>query len=278
MQLSSNNPISKTAFWTVGVRIQDAQSPNALCNDHLAHLFDCEAVSDALQHFGKLTHSALHIAARHRIIDDFIKDFIACHQEAQIILLGAGFDTRPFRLQGGAWFEIDEPEIIRIKEERLPNSGCGNPLTRISCMFTTTPTASTLTGVDPTRATLVVIEGVLMYLEPTQVSQLLREIGLCLPKAYIYCDVIADSFCTQTLQLVQSSASALHSPILFTPVDPERYFAEQGYTILLARRSISVLAEWQHSLAVSACMNAVEPASGYDVLCLCQDLSLIVEH
>jgi hypothetical protein len=37
-----------------------------------------------------------------------------------VVVIGAGFDTRAFRLCGGRWVELDEPALITLKEAHLP--------------------------------------------------------------------------------------------------------------------------------------------------------------
>ena len=60
-------------------------------------------------------------AARHAIIDDRLRQAPGgTDPQATVVIIGAGFDTRAFRLNGGYWFELDEPEILTYKESRLP--------------------------------------------------------------------------------------------------------------------------------------------------------------
>ena len=66
-------------------------------------------------------------AARHAIIDEHLRRAIAEDPQATIVIIGAGFDTRAFRLRGGQWFEFDEPEILTYKESRLPAATAPNP-------------------------------------------------------------------------------------------------------------------------------------------------------
>lgn len=61
------------------------------------------------------------ITARKRYIDDFLK---TCLSEGldQVVILGAGFDTRAYRIQGiekTRVFEVDHPVTQKVKLERL---------------------------------------------------------------------------------------------------------------------------------------------------------------
>ena len=42
-------------------------------------------------------------------------------------MIGCGFDTRAYRLDGGRWVEVDEPELLAIKEARLPAAEALSP-------------------------------------------------------------------------------------------------------------------------------------------------------
>lgn len=55
--------------------------------------------------------------AQHRIIDDIVRTELLNHPELSVILIGAGFDSRAYQLNGGNWIELDEPQIIAYKNE-----------------------------------------------------------------------------------------------------------------------------------------------------------------
>ena len=95
------------------------------------------AAWQAFEPFKKLTGPNISNASRHRIIDDLLRDRLALHPNLRIVIIGAGFDSRAFRLKGGQWLEIDEPQIFAWKDPRLPVAQCPNPLTRVSIDFET---------------------------------------------------------------------------------------------------------------------------------------------
>ena len=67
-------------------------------------------------------------ATAHRIIDDWLRDRLLADPEQLVILLGAGFDARAFRLPGGRWVEIDQPALIAHKDRVLPAARAPQPL------------------------------------------------------------------------------------------------------------------------------------------------------
>jgi hypothetical protein len=111
--------------------------------------------------------------ARHRYVDDFLRSQIAQEPNLQIVLLGCGFDSRAFRLNGGTWWELDEPRLIAYKDDKLPASQVPNPLRRISIELGTGSLQEKLQPLSTTAPTVVVIEGITMYLpgESLTISQ-----------------------------------------------------------------------------------------------------------
>ncbi|MBE7454645.1 MAG: class I SAM-dependent methyltransferase [Kofleriaceae bacterium] len=88
----------------------------------------------------------------------------------QVVILGAGYDTRAARLPyaGVRWFEVDHPDTQAAKRERLAALP-GYPVdaaTYAACDFEREDPVERLraAGLDPRQATLVIWEGVVPYL------------------------------------------------------------------------------------------------------------------
>jgi methyltransferase (TIGR00027 family) len=107
-----------------------------------------------------------------------------CHLALQegvrrVIVIGAGLDTLALRLAPDwpevAWVEIDHPATQTFKRQGLDHAGLNLPenLTLQSVDLSIAPLPSTL--MHDARPTLVVIEGVLMYLDEADVVALLRD-------------------------------------------------------------------------------------------------------
>src|SRR5690349_5736950 len=103
-------PISRTAFYCCGVRMLDAESSNPLCGDTYARLFMNEEALKFLEEFKDETGPNLGNVTRHRLIDDHLRQELLDNPALRVIIIGAGFDTRAYRLKGGSWVELDEPQ------------------------------------------------------------------------------------------------------------------------------------------------------------------------
>src|SRR5262245_50064273 len=118
--------------------------------------------------------------ARTRFIDDGVEANLTSGTD-QVVILGAGFDARAYRvaaLAQAAVFEVDHPATSAAKR-RLVEAALGAMPSHVHLVtidFNTEPLPSTMStaGFDPTRRTLFVWEGVTNYLVEDTVDATLR--------------------------------------------------------------------------------------------------------
>jgi methyltransferase (TIGR00027 family) len=118
----------------------------------------------------------LHFIVRKRFIEDHVHAALAAGA-AQVVVLGAGFDTLAWRLHAVwpsvSFFELDHPATQRPKREAL--EPCGANLHFVPVYFTRQTVQQMLAQCPGFRRDLpavFVIEGVLMYLEAAAVDDL----------------------------------------------------------------------------------------------------------
>jgi O-methyltransferase involved in polyketide biosynthesis len=92
--------------------MEDAGRKKPVCNDQYARRFMDENGMKIFEPFKTLTMPNIWNVIRCRIIDDLLGKEIEKNRNINVITIGAGFDTRPYRLSGGVWAEIDEPQFI----------------------------------------------------------------------------------------------------------------------------------------------------------------------
>ena len=129
------NTVSNTAYYCCGIRMLDANKTESICNDIYAERFMDEKGREIFEPFISEKMPNISNISRCRLIDDYLKDELQKNPHLNLVTIGAGFDTRPFRITGGNWYEIDEPQIIEYKNSKLPVEECVNPLRRISINF-----------------------------------------------------------------------------------------------------------------------------------------------
>jgi methyltransferase (TIGR00027 family) len=123
------------------------------------------------------------VAIRTRFFDDFVTDAVTARCR-QVVLVGAGLDTRAFRLdwpEGSRLFELDRPDVLNFKDSVLAKTAAHPPCQRVTVPVDLRQHGWRVTlvkwGFDRTRPTAWVIEGMLPYLTNTAAERLLDAVG-----------------------------------------------------------------------------------------------------
>lgn len=167
--------------------------------------------------------------ARHRIIDDFLRQELLVHPDLRVVMIGAGFDSRAYRLKGGKWFELDEPQVIAYKNERLPVSDCENELQRIAIDFGEDSLEQKLFPITGSGPVVVVVEGVFMYLDEGTIKQLLQTLSKVFPQHKLICDLMSRKFFEKYSRPIHEKLSGMGATFKFTAENPETTFLSSGY-------------------------------------------------
>lgn len=252
---------SKTAELVCFIRAADAREPpqRRIVGDEYAELFLSPLSRAALSTWriagtvnrwaGDLSPGvSAFVLARHRFIDEALRAAADGGPLAQVVLLGAGYDTRAHRLapvlSGTRVFEVDHPATARRKAEVLAQHPSrlvdpGN-LTRVALDFRSDDLSSSLVGAgfDPVRPSFFIWEGVSMYLSREQVKSTLRTVrALAAPGSSLATDfwfLIDDPSVYSTVH--RAGAHMLHflgEPITFAihPEDTEALLARLGWRV-----------------------------------------------
>lgn len=222
------NPISDTAYYGCGIRMLDAQRRRPVCNDIYAERFMDERGREILQRFAAEPKPNVTNVARHRYIDDELRRRLQVEPQLRIVLVGCGFDSRAFRLSGGEWIELDEPPLIAAKNDKLPAQECRNSLVRIPIEFATESLEAKLAAHADARPTLVVFEGVTMYLPSIALERTLRELRKLFAKHEVIADLMTREFADKHGKHVKEIIEGIG--VLFDPIsDPASPFLRVGY-------------------------------------------------
>ena len=128
---------------------------------------------------------------RTRYIDDVVQAALS-QGIGQLVILGAGFDTRPYRLAGIESvnvFEVDLPSIQNDKKEKIRKylGRLPDHVTFIPVDFDTQTLEAVFPGTafDPSRPALFIWEGVTQYVSEEAVRQTLAFVGESAPGSII---------------------------------------------------------------------------------------------
>ena len=225
-------PISKTAFYCCGIRMQDAESSNPACGDTYASSFMNEDGLKILETFKDETAPNASNVARHRIIDDLLKNELSMNPSLSVVLIGAGFDSRAYRLKGGRWIEFDEPQVIEYKNAKLPISQSENELHRIPIDFSTESLEEKLLPFATNEPVVFVIEGVFMYLDQLVTIELLQTLHKLFPRHKVICDLMTREFFEKYGKKIHEKLTGMGASFKFTVESPEELFETSGYKLI----------------------------------------------
>ncbi|EGW39309.1 SAM-dependent methyltransferase [Desulfosporosinus sp. OT] len=173
-----------------------------------------------------------YLIARTAYIDDIFKQSLR-ENIPQIVFLGAGYDTRSYRLKElikeTRIFELDIQTTQQRKKEKLNQSNISIPeqLTFVSINFKSDVLEKVLfkAGFDKNKKALFIWEGVMYYLPAEAVNNTLKFVKLNSP--------VGSTICFDYLTAERQSVNA-GEPFLFW-IEEERiesFLSERGYKIM----------------------------------------------
>lgn len=163
--------VGATAVVVAAARAEESRRPDRLFHDPLAERFLAEARKHSTPEAVEVVRHPMehYFAIRTRYFDDYL--LRACAEGCrQVAVLGAGLDTRAFRLEwppGTRVFEADLPEVFAFKEPVIGSAGVEAACDRVvvaTDLAADWETALLRAGLDPGLPTAWLIEGVLCYL------------------------------------------------------------------------------------------------------------------
>ena len=164
-----------TNLVTLYLRAYESRSRRPILGDHIA----AEAVDRIDYDFKRIHRTSLPasnqylVALRAKQLDDWCAAFLARHADAVVLHLGCGLDGRGFRLApppSVLWFDLDQPGVVELRRRLYDDTDSY----RMIGSSVTDP--QWLDHIPTGRPTLVVAEGLLMYLQENEVRRLLERL------------------------------------------------------------------------------------------------------
>jgi methyltransferase (TIGR00027 family) len=184
------------------------------------------------------------VVARTRLIDDTIVDELP--HVGQVVILGAGFDSRAYRLPGMRdveVFEVDHPDTQSLKRRVLARRGraAGGSVHLVPVVFGRDDVATALTAAGFTAGgpTLVLWEGTTNYLDAESVDRtftfLDRALGRGSPVlfTYVHTGVLDGSVAFEGGATTTRAVRKVGEPMTFgfDPDDVPGYLLERGFDL-----------------------------------------------
>lgn len=222
--------VSDTALRVAGYRALETRRSDSLFRDPLADRLAGERGSAMVARAPWFTRGGGSAIARTKIIDDWI---IASIREGfdTVINLGAGLDTRPYRLDVPSslqWWEADFPRLIEEKSHLLADARPNCRLARENLDLTDFAALSACLerAVSSATAAVVITEGVLRYLDPEVVAHLNRALAA---RPAIRRWILTLS--SPTGLRMNERRRAQNGPPKFAPPDGIAYFEKSGWKV-----------------------------------------------
>jgi methyltransferase (TIGR00027 family) len=184
--------------------------------------------------------------ARTRLIDDALRDALA-EGIAQVVILGAGFDSRAYRLRGieqARVFEVDHPDTLAAKRERVRQVLGVLPdhvvFVAVDFNWESLAQAMDAAGLDRMVRTFFVWEGVTNYLTEEAVHATLRSVAAAGPAGsrllftYVHTGLLDGSVSFDGTRALMRTLRRADEPWTFG-FDPARlpsYLAARGFALV----------------------------------------------
>lgn len=219
--------VSRSSQFMAAVRALETKRPDRLFDDPYAErLAGAEIIAQVkpiLQ--GSDERGRPFVAVRTRFFDDFL--FSSASQINQIVILGAGMDTRAFRLP---WppetciYELDRPEVLQKKESILQDTPAKCQRICVAADLGKLWSSKLIDArFQPEKPTLWLLEGFLYYLKDTEVYSLLNQIS---ELSAIGSRLGTDSI---NIKMLQEAGNDLSRRWRYGCDRPEELFAEHGW-------------------------------------------------
>ncbi|WP_163737387.1 class I SAM-dependent methyltransferase [Mycobacterium gallinarum] len=156
------------------LRACESQVERPILGDHMAaqDVARIEYDFERIHRFVRPAANQYMVALRSSQFDAWIAEYLDREPEAVVLHLGCGLHSRAFRLGAGRvrWFDVDLPQVIALRRQLYAES---EAYRMVASSVTESPWIDELPTGGPV---LIVAEGLLMYLNPADVAELLHRL------------------------------------------------------------------------------------------------------
>jgi len=223
--------VSDTARWVAVYRAMETARPDALFRDPYAQLLAGERGRAIAAFMPRRARNGWPFIARTKLMDDSILATIEQGCDC-VVNLAAGFDTRPYRLvvpPSLRWIEADLPALTEEKEQLLKDAEprCQLRRIKIDLADSNARVAMLKEAVGPSANVLVITEGLLLYLEETQVRSLAMDLGAQAGVRWWVLDLASPA----VLEMMKKGMGSqlVNAPMKFGPANGVAFFEDLGW-------------------------------------------------
>lgn len=128
------------------------------------------------------------VVARTILLDRMVGKFLDSHPNTVVVNIGCGLDTRCCRMEGRfrRWYNLDLPQTMEVRSRFFREEG---PVYQIGVSAMELAWTAEIQQTD--EPVLVIIEGLSMYLQKTDIQQIFRILDLRFLHATVFCEVMS---------------------------------------------------------------------------------------
>jgi len=170
--------VPETALWTLWFRAVATRRGDDVLKDPMAVELVERLDYPFAERFGAGFQFQPQIQAlRALTFDDQVRRFLREHPAGTVVALGEGLETQFWRVDNGSvtWLTVDLPESVALRRQLLPTG----ERQRVFTGSALDPKWTEM--VDPAHGVLITAQGLLMYLQPEQVRQLISMCAKAFP-------------------------------------------------------------------------------------------------
>ena len=257
MSLKITDGVAKTSLLTAAMRAAETNrtdSEGRLFVDPFAELLAGEEGMGLRQKAIDASGDQPAIAIRTAFMDQKILNAVQGGVR-QIVMLAAGMDTRCYRLPFPfkvKLFELDRQEVFDYKKSKLTDAKLLCDRTEISVDLREDWTESLIKAAfNPKEKTLWMIEGLLMYLEKTQVETLFKRLNLLAKQQdLLLLDVLSETLLQSPAMKTQLKfLEDMDAPWKFGVNEPEAFFESFGWRATVTQTGEYIPQRWPFPVA-----------------------------
>jgi methyltransferase (TIGR00027 family) len=234
METQLINNVSDTALWIAAFRAQESERPDAVFKDVLAKKLAGDRGYQMVEITPFKNFMAFAMVARTTGIDRLVNTAIERGIDT-VINLGAGLDTRPYRLPlpvNLRWIEADFPLMMEYKNQLLENDKPACHLQRTAVDLSNDHERKTLfsrLGAESKRA-LIITEGVIGYLTKEQAAQLSQDL-FAIPTFQYWIHDYNQGKMRRHRRARALKKVLVNAPLRFNENDPIGFFTGHGWKV-----------------------------------------------
>ncbi|NES63849.1 MAG: class I SAM-dependent methyltransferase [Okeania sp. SIO2D1] len=226
--------ISDTAFLTATYRALETERPDSLFQDAYAQILAGERGKKLVEAMPGGKAGAAGCAVRTCVMDELILRTVEENSVDTVLSLGAGFDTRPYRLPlptSLRWYECDLDVVLAYKVDKLAGLLSQCILQSVALDITDIIARHIFfksVGMAAKRG-LVFTEGLLIYMTVEQVATLATDLYAQPQFQWWLTDLASPSALRYFQKSVNSSLNSGEATLQFAPEEGTEFFRQYGW-------------------------------------------------